>query len=148
MNASPRTASASPYALRPISPCSQVCFKFFRVLPWLFEKQSPKFSVCFCFLSLAFSVFFFFFVPILGWIADDEVPKGFPKFTVQPHMQGVERGRSALIPCKAEGDPEPTISWLKDMVPIDMSNSRYSFYQGGECSIDRTGPSTRRLTFL
>jgi len=66
---------------------------------------------------------------------DDELPKGFPKFTLQPHMQGVEKGRSALIPCKAEGDSADdvglTISWLKDMVPIDMSNPRYSFYQGG-----------------
>lgn len=45
-------------------------------------------------------------------------------------MQGVEKGRSALIPCRAEGEPEPTVSWIKDMVPIDMSNPRYSFYQG------------------
>ncbi|KAI1290100.1 Tyrosine-protein phosphatase Lar [Halotydeus destructor] len=71
----------------------------------------------------------------LNVLSDDELPKGFPKLTLQPHMQGVERGRSALIPCKAEGDPEATISWLKDMVPIDMSNPRYSYYQGASLQI-------------
>lgn len=65
-------------------------------------------------------------------LAEDELPRGFPKFTQQPAMQGVERGRSALIPCSAEGDPEPTILWFKDMVPIDLSNPRYSMYQGCE----------------
>ncbi|RWS19067.1 Tyrosine-protein phosphatase Lar-like protein, partial [Leptotrombidium deliense] len=68
---------------------------------------------------------------------EEELPRGFPRFTIQPHMQGVEKGRSALIPCKAEGDPEPTISWFKDLVPIDMSNHRYSFYQGGKCQLLR-----------
>ena len=68
----------------------------------------------------------------LDFNTEDEVPRGFPKFTTQPQMQGVEKGRSALIPCRAEGDPEPTVSWIKDMVPIDMSNPRYSFYQGCE----------------
>lgn len=48
-------------------------------------------------------------------------------------MQGVEKGRNALIPCKAGGDPEPTVTWLKDMMPIDMTKPRYSIYQGGLC---------------
>ena len=50
-------------------------------------------------------------------------------------MQGVERGRNALIPCKAEGDPDPHIMWLKDMIPIDMSNTRYSYYSGASLQI-------------
>ena len=70
--------------------------------------------------------------------SEDEVPFGFPKFTLGPNMQGVERGRSALLPCKAEGSPEPTIYWLRDVKPIDMSNPRYSFYQGGSLQITNT----------
>ena len=63
--------------------------------------------------------------------ADEDVPKGFPTFSLQPNMQGVEKGRTALIPCRVTGDPEPNITWLKDMMPIDMSKPRYSMYQGG-----------------
>ena len=70
-----------------------------------------------------------------GILLDEEIPKGFPRFTLQPHMQGVERGRNALIPCKAEGDPDPHIMWLKDMIPIDMSNTRYSYYSGASLQI-------------
>lgn len=63
---------------------------------------------------------------------EDEVPKGFPRFSIQPSMQGVEKGRTALLQCAAEGDPEPTISWLKDSVPLDTSGPKYSISQGGE----------------
>ncbi len=72
---------------------------------------------------------------VLNVFSEEDVPKGFPRFTLQPHMQGVERGRNALIPCKAEGDPEPHITWLKDMVPIDMTNTRYSYYSGASLQI-------------
>lgn len=68
-------------------------------------------------------------------ITDEEVPKGFPTFSLQPNMQGVEKGRNALIPCRVTGDPEPTITWLKDMMPIDMSKPRYSMYQGASLQI-------------
>lgn len=47
-------------------------------------------------------------------------------------MQGVEKGHNALIPCRAIGDPEPQIYWLRDTVPVDMTNPRYSLYQGGK----------------
>lgn len=68
-------------------------------------------------------------------ITEDEVPMGFPRFEHQPHMQGVERGRSALIACKASGSPEPVITWLKDMIPLDLNNARYSIYHGGSLQI-------------
>ena len=63
-------------------------------------------------------------------MAEEEIPNGFPKFDMQPNMQGVEKGRNALIPCKVNGEPEPIVTWLKDMVPIDMTKPRYSIYQG------------------
>ena len=50
-------------------------------------------------------------------------------------MQGVERGRNALIPCKASGDPEPTITWLKNNLPIDMNKPRYQIYEGSSLQI-------------
>ncbi|KAG8188904.1 hypothetical protein JTE90_014959 [Oedothorax gibbosus] len=63
-------------------------------------------------------------------LPEDSLPGGFPRFVRQPNMQGIEKGRGALLPCQAEGDPEPTIRWLKNMVPLDMTIPRYSLVQG------------------
>ncbi|GBM31467.1 hypothetical protein AVEN_112272-1, partial [Araneus ventricosus] len=60
----------------------------------------------------------------------DQIPPGFPQFTMQPQIQGVEMGRNALLPCRAEGTPTPTIRWLKSYIPVDMSDPRYSLVQG------------------
>lgn len=68
-------------------------------------------------------------------LQEGATPAGFPRFTLQPSIQGVEKGRSALLPCKAEGDPMPTIHWLKDMIPVDMTNHRYSLVQGSSLQI-------------
>uniref|UniRef100_A0A1B6E548 Uncharacterized protein n=2 Tax=Clastoptera arizonana TaxID=38151 RepID=A0A1B6E548_9HEMI len=37
-----------------------------------------------------------------------------PRLTVQPYPITVSQGTSVEIPCKAEGDPIPTIRWTKD----------------------------------
>nr|XP_046909116.1 tyrosine-protein phosphatase Lar-like isoform X4 [Dermatophagoides farinae] len=50
-------------------------------------------------------------------------------------MQGVEKGHNALLPCRAVGDPEPQIYWLRDTIPVDMTNPRYSLYQGASLKI-------------
>ena len=63
-------------------------------------------------------------------VSEDQVPAGFPRFSVQPQIQGVEKGRNALLPCRAEGIPPPTIRWLKSYIPVDMSEPRYSLVQG------------------
>ncbi|XP_064477479.1 tyrosine-protein phosphatase Lar-like isoform X1 [Ornithodoros turicata] len=68
-------------------------------------------------------------------LEENQVPPGFPKFKLQPTTQGVERNRSALVQCKAEGDPEPKISWLRNEIPIDMINPRYSLAPGGSLQI-------------
>ncbi|UYV73148.1 PTPRD [Cordylochernes scorpioides] len=50
-------------------------------------------------------------------------------------MTGVEKGRSATLPCLAEGSPDPVIRWHKDMSPLDMTVSRYAIVQGGSLQI-------------
>lgn len=65
-------------------------------------------------------------------ISEEKIPEGFPSFTLQPNMQGVEKGHNALLPCRSVGDPEPQIYWLRDAIPVDMTNPRYSLYQGGK----------------
>jgi hypothetical protein len=37
----------------------------------------------------------------------------------------VEKGRTHLLECGASGIPEPSISWIRDMVPVNLSNPRY-----------------------
>lgn len=68
-------------------------------------------------------------------LPESELPEGFPKFSMHPNVQGVEKGRSALIPCKVDGRPTPKVHWLRESVPVDMSNPRYSFYQGTSLQI-------------
>lgn len=63
---------------------------------------------------------------------EEDVPYGFPSISMHPTMQGVEKGRDALMTCKVSGDPEPNVIWIKDMMPIDLTKSHYSLYQGGK----------------
>ncbi|XP_067118377.1 tyrosine-protein phosphatase Lar-like isoform X6 [Centruroides vittatus] len=62
-------------------------------------------------------------------LQEEDVPVGFPQFTLLPTTQGVEKGRNALLPCQAVGDPEPDIRWLKNKIPVDMSEPRYTLMQ-------------------
>lgn len=74
-------------------------------------------------------------------LSEDEVPRGFPRFITVPHMQGVEKGRTAVIPCRATGDPDPVVTWFKDMMPVDLSNPRYSIIQGASLQVLNTEES-------
>uniref|UniRef100_A0A131YFQ3 protein-tyrosine-phosphatase n=1 Tax=Rhipicephalus appendiculatus TaxID=34631 RepID=A0A131YFQ3_RHIAP len=68
-------------------------------------------------------------------LEENQVPPGFPQFKLLPNLQGVERNRSALLPCEADGDPKPKLSWLRDNIPVDMSNPRYSLAAAGSLQI-------------
>ncbi|UYV73143.1 PTPRD [Cordylochernes scorpioides] len=68
-------------------------------------------------------------------VTEEELPPGFPTIVQQPAMTGVEKGRSATLPCLAEGSPDPVIRWHKDMSPLDMTVSRYAIVQGGSLQI-------------
>uniref|UniRef100_A0A3P8WF86 Receptor-type tyrosine-protein phosphatase F n=1 Tax=Cynoglossus semilaevis TaxID=244447 RepID=A0A3P8WF86_CYNSE len=40
-----------------------------------------------------------------------------------PQLKVVERTRTATMLCAASGNPDPEISWFKDMLPVEISNS-------------------------
>ncbi|XP_022247809.1 tyrosine-protein phosphatase Lar-like isoform X3 [Limulus polyphemus] len=63
-------------------------------------------------------------------LPEDAIPLGFPQFTMHPTMQGVEKGRTTLLYCQAEGNPTPTIYWLKNMVPVNLDDPRLNIIQG------------------
>lgn len=70
-------------------------------------------------------IFFFpFFVPV------DKTPNGFPVITVSPNVRVIEMGHTAVMQCKATGNPPPEIYWLKDTKRVDMGNKRYTLIAG------------------
>ena len=51
-----------------------------------------------------------------------------------PTLKAVEKDRNTVMLCSATGDPEPSISWLKDYVPIDLADSRFKILPTGTWS--------------
>ena len=69
--------------------------------------------------------------------SDGQVPKGFPRFSFRPQDrdQRVEKSRNAMIPCEVEATPEAIVTWFKDGIPINMTNPRYSLFNGASLQI-------------
>ena len=62
--------------------------------------------------------------------AETDLPSGFPRITSWPaQIPVVEKGRTHLLVCDASGIPEPSISWIRDMVPVSLTNPRYQRLQ-------------------
>ncbi|GFG35043.1 hypothetical protein Cfor_07645, partial [Coptotermes formosanus] len=62
----------------------------------------------------------------------DKLPSGFPQITQAPSTKVVEIGHNAVLLCSAAGTPQPRISWVRDMLPVDPSkNPRYSILDTG-----------------
>ncbi|XP_043917020.1 receptor-type tyrosine-protein phosphatase delta [Protopterus annectens] len=56
-------------------------------------------------------------------LREDLIPAGFPTIDMGPQLKVVERTRTATMLCAASGNPDPEITWFKDFLPIDTSNS-------------------------
>ena len=68
---------------------------------------------------------------------EKELPVGFPQIIQNPGMKVVEKGRNAVLVCEATGEPAPVITWIKDVVPIDLEgNPRLSIMQQGSLRIE------------
>ncbi|XP_067620712.1 tyrosine-protein phosphatase Lar isoform X4 [Eurosta solidaginis] len=61
----------------------------------------------------------------------DKTPPGFPVITQGPSTRVIEVGHTAVMQCKAIGNPTPIIYWIKNQTKVDMSNPRYSIKEGG-----------------
>lgn len=61
----------------------------------------------------------------------DKTPPGFPVITQGPSTRVIEVGHTAVMQCKAIGNPTPTIYWIKNQTRVDISNPRYSIKDGG-----------------
>ena len=59
------------------------------------------------------------------------VPAGYPRLLESPVLKAVEKGRNTVMVCSAGGDPQPTISWLKDRIPVNLTDARLSILPTG-----------------
>lgn len=59
------------------------------------------------------------------------VPPGYPHILENPALKAVEKDRNTNLQCSASGTPEPTITWLKDYIPIDTTDPRLKVLSGG-----------------
>ncbi|CAN8000558.1 unnamed protein product, partial [Ixodes hexagonus] len=58
-----------------------------------------------------------------------------PRFTVQPMMTKAVEGYSAMLHCKATGDPPPTIQWDRNNVLNNFDPQRYRVMDNGSLLI-------------
>jgi len=64
-------------------------------------------------------------------------PAGYPRITDSPSLKAVEKGRGTVMICGADGSPEPVVSWLKDSVPVDMTDPRLQILPSGALRLIR-----------
>lgn len=64
------------------------------------------------------------------FVSADKTPIGFPVITQSPNTRVIEIGHSAIMQCRATGNPMPKIYWLKDVKRVDMNNPRYTLNNG------------------
>ncbi|MED6231394.1 hypothetical protein ATANTOWER_014929, partial [Ataeniobius toweri] len=56
-------------------------------------------------------------------LRENQIPHGFPVIDMGPQLKVVEKTRTATMLCAASGNPDPEISWYKDMLPVDINSS-------------------------
>uniref|UniRef100_A0A8C3B4K1 Receptor-type tyrosine-protein phosphatase F n=1 Tax=Cyclopterus lumpus TaxID=8103 RepID=A0A8C3B4K1_CYCLU len=76
-------------------------------------------------------------------LEENQVPHGFPTIDMGPQLKVVERTRTATMLCAASGNPDPEISWFKDMLPVDIgsSNGRIKQLRSGALQIENSEES-------
>jgi len=65
------------------------------------------------------------------------IPAGYPTIRVNPELQAVEKDRQVRMQCEAvasqaERMGTPTIFWIKDYIPVDLSDRRLSIQNQGD----------------
>ncbi|XP_031720943.1 receptor-type tyrosine-protein phosphatase F isoform X20 [Anarrhichthys ocellatus] len=76
-------------------------------------------------------------------LEENQVPHGFPTIDMGPQLKVVEKTRTATMLCAASGNPDPEITWFKDMLPVDISssNGRIKQLRSGALQIENSDES-------
>ncbi|XP_065348128.1 tyrosine-protein phosphatase Lar-like isoform X4 [Cloeon dipterum] len=68
----------------------------------------------------------------------EKAPDGFPRIVQAPTTKVVEVGHTAVLQCEVGGDPEPRVYWIKDFVPIDMADQRFTILPQGSLQVSNS----------
>ncbi|VDP36950.1 unnamed protein product, partial [Soboliphyme baturini] len=79
-------------------------------------------------------------------ISPENLPTGFPRIVEDPRLRAVEKGSSETMTCNARGDKPLTVLWLKNFLPVDMNNRRYSVSTIGNPGNPRRKAQTANLS--
>ncbi|XP_075919081.1 receptor-type tyrosine-protein phosphatase S-like isoform X2 [Petromyzon marinus] len=73
-------------------------------------------------------------------LREEQVPAGFPRIDMAPQLKVVERTRTVTMLCAASGNPEPTVTWYKDYLPLDVaaSDGRIRLLPAGGLQIEKS----------
>ncbi|XP_074641838.1 hemicentin-1-like [Tubulanus polymorphus] len=63
--------------------------------------------------------------------------RAFPQITENPVLKAVEIYRNTVMICRATGNPKPQITWLKDRIPVNMTDPRLTLLNSGSLQIKR-----------
>ena len=66
-----------------------------------------------------------------------DIPQGYPRITENPQLQNIQKGQTAKMMCSAEADSmdQPNIYWLKNELPVDLTDDRISVNKNGKTGI-------------
>lgn len=114
--------------------------RFSHAFCYIYNLSHPSLKLQPAEISLMFTLPPMFFalstVSLVSSISDIpscvSVPTGYPVIKESPTLKAVEKDRNTVMVCKAEGNPDPTIIWLKDLIPVDLSDPRLQLLQTGE----------------
>ncbi|KAM4728482.1 receptor-type tyrosine-protein phosphatase F isoform 17-T20 [Anableps anableps] len=76
-------------------------------------------------------------------LEENQISHGFPTIDMGPQLKVVEKTRTATMLCAAGGNPDPEITWYKDMLPVDIngSNGRIKQLRSGALQIENSEES-------
>ena len=97
------------------------------LVQWYMTISNPK-----SWVALFFSAMVYHRVVTKFYLFLFAVPSGYPRITESPTLKAVEKDRNTVMLCSATGNPDPTITWLKDFIPVDLTDPRLKLLDTGK----------------
>ena len=76
---------------------------------------------------------------------EDSLPQGFPKITVPPRTLYLTEGDTAVLPCKAIGNPKPKVRWFLSHTPLTFADPRMKMLPDNSLQIVNVTVQSMRL---
>ena len=76
---------------------------------------------------------------------EDSLPQGFPTMTVSPRTLYLTEGDTAVLPCKAIGNPKPKVRWFLSHAPLTYTDPRMKMLPDNSLQIVNVTMGSMRL---